>query len=530
MIKWLRHVLGVHQRIVFRGKSQRIILLFIFLVLTPSGCNKSLGSQGGVPLVPPSLPSMVISQPTPPLDSLNTPEIVTATELPATPVVPTITPTIDVTEHPPILYYTQAGDTLGAVSARFDVSKNEITSPDIIPDGVLLPPNQLLIIPNRINDTGPGNPIFPDSEVVYSPSTVDFDISSFVKNAGGYLSTYREYSSMGWNTGAQVVYRVAVENSINPRLLLAILEFQSHWVYGKPTNPDEIDYPVGWFDFKHRGLYLQLYWAVSQLSIGYYGWRNGSVTFINFPEGTSLRLSPMLNAGSVGVQFLFSKLYEKPLWAGALYSPNSLTALYEKMFGNPFVIAQAVEPILPATLTQPIMELPFLPGYSWSYTRGPHSVWGPDEALAAIDFAPGSLVPGCVETTKKATASAPGVVVRSGNGVVVIDLDGDGFEQTGWALLYMHMATHERVAVGTWVNTDDPIGFPSCEGGIATGTHLHFARKYNGEWIPADGPVPFVLSGWQAHEGSEPYAGTLTKGNKTITSSPFSSFESAIVR
>ena len=37
---------------------------------------------------------------------------------------------------------------------------------------------------------------------------------------------------------------------------------------------------------------------------------------------------------------------------------------------------------------------------------------------------------------------------------------------------------------------------PSCEGGNATGTHLHIARKYNGEWVQAYGPIPFDLSGW----------------------------------
>ena len=47
----------------------------------------------------------------------------------------------------------------------------------------------------------------------------------------------------------------------------------------------------------------------------------------------------------------------------------------------------------------------------------------------------------------------------------------------------------------------DHIGHPSCEGGRAVGTHLHIARKYNGEWVGAGGALPFVLSGWTTHEG-----------------------------
>jgi hypothetical protein len=88
---------------------------------------------------------------------------------------------------------------------------------------------------------------------------------------------------------------------------------------------------------------------------------------------------------------------------------------------------------------------------------------------------------------------APGLIVRSGNGIVVIDLDGDGYEQTGWAVLYLHIATKDRIALGSWVETGDMIGHPSCEGGVTTGTHVHIARRYNGEWIPADQTLPFVL-------------------------------------
>jgi hypothetical protein len=113
---------------------------------------------------------------------------------------------------------------------------------------------------------------------------------------------------------------------------------------------------------------------------------------------------------------------------------------------------------------------------------------------------------------------------------VVIDLDGDGFEQTGWVMFYLHIATSERIPVGVSVETDDPIGHPSCEGGSATGSHVHIARKFNGEWIAADGPLPFVLSGWKAAAGSRVYQGTLTKGDEVVFASPGGSRSSIIER
>jgi hypothetical protein len=42
------------------------------------------------------------------------------------------------------------------------------------------------------------------------------------------------------------------------------------------------------------------------------------------------------------------------------------------------------------------------------------------------------------------------------------------------------------------------------------------ARRYNGEWIPAGGVVPFEMGGWTAAFGDAPYAGTMTKGSKIV--------------
>ena len=79
------------------------------------------------------------------------------------------------------------------------------------------------------------------------------------------------------------------------------------------------------------------------------------------------------------------------------------------------------------------------------------------------------------------------------------------------------MATDGRVAKGEWVEQNDRIGHPSCEGGVSTGTHPHVARKYNGEWVVADGLLPFVLSGWTVYAGDRPYQGKMVKGDKVIT-------------
>ncbi len=443
---------------------------------------------------------------------------------------PTRQPTQNTTPQPPLLYYTQAGDTLPVVAYHFGVAQEEITSTDTFSVEGFLPPGKLLIIPNRLDQTGPGDLLLPDSEIVFSPSALDLDIDAYVLDAGGYLSSYREYLAEGWLTGAQIVRKVAVENSVNPRILLALLEYQSQWVYGHPDNLAKTDYPIGWVHYDRKGLYKQLAWAVQQMNIGYYGWRDGILAEISFPSLETLRLAPGLNAGTVALQFMFARLYERELWNDVLKGERSFAGMYIAMFGDPWLRAETVEPLLPINLTQPEMILPFLPGRVWSYTGGPHSAWGPDGARAALDFAPSSTESGCVTSEEWITAVANGLIVRTGTGVVVLDLDGDGYEQTGWVILYLHVASRDRIRQGTVVSQGDLIGHPSCEGGASTGTHMHIARKYNGEWVLAGGPLPMVLNGWTAVAGEKPYLGQLLKDGEVVEACTCSSFETRIAR
>jgi LasA protease len=458
-------------------------------------------------------------------------------------IVPSLTPTPSEVVHtskpsrtpentkvPPILYYTQAGDTLFVIAKRFNVKPDEVTSPDPVDQISFLNPGQLLIIPNRLGDTSQDTQLIPDSEVVFSPSALDLDLPKFINSSGGYLISHKEYLSTGWSNGAQVIYRVAIENSINPRILLSLLEHQSHWVTGTPAGIGEVDYPLGYVEGNHQGLFKQLSWVVQQLSIGYYSWRAGLLTELTFTDGKKLKLSPKLNAGTVAIMYYYSTLYTEQKWNTMLYTPDGLPALHEQLFGNPWLRAQTVEPLFPPNLTQPKFELPFRIGRTWSYTGGPHSAWGPNGALAGLDFAPSAAENGCVASNDWVTAMAPGLVVRTGTGIVLVDLDGDGYEQTGWSVLYMHIATKERVSVGNWLSTDDIIGRPSCEGGLATGTHTHIARKYNGEWILADGPIPFNLGGWIAHAGVGPYLGSLTNGNQIAIACTCASAETLVTR
>jgi murein DD-endopeptidase MepM/ murein hydrolase activator NlpD len=437
-------------------------------------------------------------------------------------------------------YVAQSGDTIQAVAARFRVHPQEITSKDPFHTDEFLTPGQILNIPRLFNEFPNASPLLPDSEVIFSTSAADFDVAAYIERADGYLHAQNEFMrSTGMTSVADILARVALENSFNPRLLLALLEYQCGCVLGYPDDEVDTRYLMGNQSPIKRGLYRQLGWTVNQLSLGYYGWRDGLINEFYFPNGTVTRIAPTLNAGSVAIQYLFAQLYDRDEWQRAVDPDEGFTHLYARMFGDPWQRDANIRPLIPGNLVQPEFILPFQPGEKWSYTSGPHKAWETEGALAALDFAPPSIDSGCLTSDEWIVAVADGLVVRASLGTVVLDLDAgsdnqltnspisDGNEHTEWAILYMHVAEKDRVLEGAHLQTGDPIGHPSCEGGPATGSHLHIARKYNGEWIAADGPVPFVMDGWTAKADFKPYEGFLIKDNIKIRAnvlSPGSSF------
>jgi len=529
--------------------------IFYFLVtvstlLTSCVGNTSLWGQYPTPTPIGWIPESPTPEPV--ITNIFVPEteIPTVTPFPtstATPLVNFVTKDVESTavvsptpDGESILYYAQSGDWLPAVASRFGASVSEITSPKELSDRGFVDEGTLLIIPNHLDETiqyTPAVQFMPDSEVVFSATTVGFDIEQYVRDAGGYLSTYREWlGTTAWTPGYKEIERLAYENSINPRLLLAVLDYEAGWVRGKPENQFRTDYPMGQDDYHNLGMFGQLTWAVSQLSFGYYGWRRGAIDSVTFNDGKALKLDPTLNAGTVAVMILFSRHHSLNEWLRIMDINSGFPAFYQNMFGDPWSRADALGNFFPPGFAQPPMTLPIESGTTWAFTGGPHNAWGTagprgsEGALAAIDFAPENDTPGCFVTLSWVLSMASGLVVRSENGVVIVDMDGDGSEQTGWNIMYLHIASKDRVAVGQWVEQNGLIGHASCEGGVSTGTHVHIARKYNGEWMLADGPVPFVMDGWTVLGGDEPYLGKLLKGNNVVTADVYGQAWSLITR
>jgi murein DD-endopeptidase MepM/ murein hydrolase activator NlpD len=404
------------------------------------------------------------------------------------------------------------GETLGIIAQQYDLDMEILAEVNNLADTDLIDVGQVLLIPVKADIVGPEFLILPDGELVYGPGVKEFSVESIAADHEGYLLTYEQDIELWTFSGPEIVQLVADRYSVNPRLLLALLEHQSGWL--TQSEVEEEEYPLGFDVEGYEGLYMQLARTAGLLNMGFYGRSEGGLDVFTVGGDNLVEFDPEINDGTAGVQLLFgafpSITYEQ--WQEEI-GPFGIFATYSSLFDDPFDYAE--DPLWPAEIEQPPLTLPWTIGETWYFTSGPHAAWAEGSAWAALDFAPPGELFGCVQSESWVTAMADGLVTRSYAGAVVVDLDGDDYAGTGWTILYMHLESRDRVEEGATVKTGDRLGHPSCEGGYSNGTHLHLARTYNGRWVSADTVTPFIMSGWVSQGFGFEYDGLLVRGDES---------------
>jgi murein DD-endopeptidase MepM/ murein hydrolase activator NlpD len=494
-------------------KRKNLAFVFIaVLILAFSACSLAPGNDSELSSsLPPHSTPLVTAVPTPTL----VPIPLDLTTLQNESLTPTPDPPHDTPSYlTETIYYTvQQGDSLGTIADEFDVTISFIANSNGLYNWNWVAVGQELVLPAP--DSGSISPdfkIIPDSELVNGPRSINLDCTAIADSYGGYLTYYAEMVDGKLRTGPEIVEYIAALYSVNPRLLLAVLEYQSGWLTQGSSVITQFEYPAGNIDPLRVGLFYQLSWVANNLNNGYYLWKEGLIAGVTTQDNIFIPASTTINAGTFAVQYLFSKLYSQYKWRKVV-TEDGFFATYEELFGYPF--AWSYEPLIPADLEQPPLQLPFEEGVVWNFTGGPHNGWDSGSAWAALDFAPPMLYNGCYTSYEWVVAVADGFITHSEAGAVIQEIDGDGYPEIGWTIVYMHIYYDERVEVGQYVKAGERIGHPSCEGGLSTGTHLHIARRYNGEWILAAGDVPFVMDGWKSIGTGNIYDGYL-KNNGTV--------------
>lgn len=496
-------------------KSRLIPLVLAAVFLLTLACSLPNLSASPPPTEIPLLATL-IDMPTATLLPQETP----APALPTPPSAATqlpLPPLQEMHQYDLVPYTAQSGDTLPVLAARFRTSSAAIAAdnphiPDLLEISTLPPGEQMLVRLAVEPFWDEPHWVLPDSLFVYGPAQIDFDTEAYLSQGNGWLGRYVDRNGPKPMTGAQIVERVARQYSISPRLILALLEYH----LGALTNPvTPGSFFLGSNDAHRSTLPRQLSWVANTLNNGYYGWRAGVLLEIDPLSGPTMVPSPWQNAASVALQHYFSRFSSMGETLHAI-SPSGVSQTYQMLFGPLDWTPEVGNALIPADLQQPAFILPLQPGLKWAFTAGPHSGWGIGQPWAAIDFAPPSEIAGCDASPHWALAAADGIVARSEEGLVLLDLDGDGSPLTGWVVMYLHMDPVGAASAGQWLRAGDRIGHPSCVGGTSTGRNVHIARLYNGEWIPAGGPVPLQMGGWVVVQGESDYKGYLLRDGQQV--------------
>src|SRR5690349_16233982 len=94
----------------------------------------------------------------------------------------------------PQQYTVQAGDTLGKIAQAYGITLEALMKANGLNEASVLSVGQVINIPPIEADPHPGSAfkIIPDSELVYGPASVEFDVHKFIQDHGGYLANYTQ--------------------------------------------------------------------------------------------------------------------------------------------------------------------------------------------------------------------------------------------------------------------------------------------------------------------------------------------------
>ncbi len=367
-----------------------------------------------------------------------------------------------------------------------------------------------------LSQSGMNQPIISDTDFIFTNSEFDFDIQGYLEHKPGILSGYIIQHQSETMPFSEFLRFVSHSSSINPKILLTILEIQTRLVDNRKPDEQDVSQAMGVISKQPSSIDEQLLLAANQLATAYYDFKYGDPTF--YATGTVTRTlrdsSP--NAATYSLLLFFSQtgVTEQGI-SDARSKAQMFIQIYEQEFGIRFKTID-VQNVAECN-SPPDFQLPFPGGESWQLSHGRLSVAHGDligypssginkSILAAIDFVPPGSMPcrptppyNCSERNNGLVADAwvaapfdTGTVVFARNSFVVVTKT-----NSLWAATFYHIHETEMITEGTKLEKGNlRIGHPSNSlkwGGNSPWSHVHFAMQCNGEYKPA---VGLTFSGW----------------------------------
>jgi LasA protease len=406
-------------------------------------------------------------------------------------------------------YTAQSGDNLPMLASRFNSSEEAIRKVNsILPANVTTLPQGLpMQIPIYYTPFwGSALKLLPNSAFVYSSSSEYRDFSTLMVGIIEKSEVFQQLFSL--ESVQEQFWQTCLEASIDPRLVLSLA------VYGFEPNSGLLPASSALLESitAHNTDLLQRWLGL--LNEGFYGFETGQLMELELPDGTIERLDPWQNAGSAALRYFFSQMLETTTDYQRAVEPDGFAATYEKLFEDPWTTEVEV---LPGSLAWIPAGLPINPQGGWQAAALPEGnlksmPWSGVMAgfHASIQDSKDKNAYG------KVFASIGGTITRMDASQLVVSQAGMR-ETQGWSVVYYGVNVKPGLKEGDMVEIGESLGHVNA---LAWNASFWLARKFNGEWVGANGVVPFTLGGWNLAMDKDGRNLTMHKTEMTIYSQP----------
>jgi len=328
-----------------------------------------------------------------------------------------------------------------------------------------------------------------DGQFVWGPNVGAFNIGAFLRSRNSPLGPYAADLEL-W----------ASYSSVNPKVLLTVLEIRDGWVTTLPagTPPLAVSQRIEATAMQLAAtFYEHLHtWGARRLGLSN---RPAGGPAIWYADGSVAILDASISSGTAAIAaVLAADAYPEGFSIQDVAEPAAFPVVFGALFPGTDLLSETNQ-INPLTVPPAsLLQMPFPLGATWT-ASGPHSWNGGNypPPFSSLDFFTGGGTCGAPPNLY-VVAAAAGSVYRPFGYSCWLEIDHGG----GWVTSYYHL---RNLYSGAPLGRAAKVGTIACElcaGGFSTGPHVHFSLKYNGAYVSLEG---VKLSGWTVHAGSVPY-------------------------
>ena len=338
-------------------------------------------------------------------------------------------------------------------------------------------------------------PIVSDEQFVWGPNVGEFDIREYLTTHNSPLLEYAEDVEV-W----------AAYTSINPKILLAVIQLRNGWIDHIPENIEQ-EVILAELETVSMNLanafYEHMYtWGDRSTELSA---KSSELPIFNLSESGSVQVEPDTTSASFALASLLAVDQDQATWQSQIKpkSPDSFSRLFASLFPDTDPLDRSNN-LDPASLPpEDFLQLPFPMGADWTF-NGTHS-WhggdiGPDRS--SMDFSTnwprGSTLP---DHYTVASHQGVGYVYAPSRTNLPCWMAIDYEMEPGevWSTSYYHLSNLGDPGDRGWMVRNQSVGklgTEVCNGGFASSAHVHFTLRYNGAFFDLDG---VKLSGWTVH-------------------------------